>query len=280
MSRFRANFFHGVTAKHDPRFKNKIHHEKLDFPANVTASLEMSGINIFSFEQWVKAEVEKYTKDDLVPGMVQGFLEGKVVKSQELGKMLQPFLNDHTTDFVSRLWDLLVDAKDNGTGIPSLFIEQSRKELEEREKQFNAIREKAQQMSASSESSDYDSDSVSIPNVQKSNEIDETNDDIQSQKIPVYSNNNDNDNNNEIQTNEMVNKNAQSGDSDDAESSSKSSYSGSDSESSSSRSSYSSSSDSYDHKRRRHSRNRHHKHHRRRPHHHHRRRHHKYRRHH
>ena len=276
MSRFRANFFHGVTAKHDPRFKNKIHHEKLDFPANVTASLEMSGINIFSFEQWVKAEVEKYTKDDLVPGMVQGFLEGKVVKSQELGKMLQPFLNDHTTDFVSRLWDLLIDAKDNGTGIPSLFIEQSRKELEEREKQFNAIREKAQQMSASSESSDYDSDSVSIPNVQKSNEIDETNDDIQSQKIPVYSNNNDN----IIQTNEMVNKNAQSGDSDHAESSSKSSYSGSDSESSSSRSSYSSSSDSYDHKRRKHSRNRHHKHHRRRPHHHHRRRHHKYRRHH
>lgn len=150
----RANFFHGVTAKNDPRFKGKMVREVIDYPPNVTESIETEKINAMSFEEWIQKEISKYTDDELIPGIVQGYLEGKEIDSQDLGRTLKPFIGlEHTKEFVSRLWDLLLDAQSNELGIPSAFLEQSKQEIEEKNKQFARVRELIQESSSSSSSS-------------------------------------------------------------------------------------------------------------------------------
>ena len=149
----RANFFHGVTAKNDPRFKGKMVREVINYPPNVTESINTEKINVMTFEKWIKEEISKYTEDELIPGIVQGFLEGKEIDSQELGRTLKPFIGlDHTIEFVSHLWDLLLDAQSNELGIPTVFLEQSKRNIEEKTKQVAAVRELMQNSSSSSSS--------------------------------------------------------------------------------------------------------------------------------
>ena len=145
----RANFFHGVTAKNDPRFKGKMVQEVINYPPNVTESIETEKINTMSFEEWIKEELSKYTDDELISGIVQGFLDEKEIKSQDMGRMLKPFLGlDHTVEFISNLWKLLVDAQSNELGIPTEFVERSKHAIDEKMKQVAAVRRIIQKLSS------------------------------------------------------------------------------------------------------------------------------------
>ena len=141
----------GVSAKHDPRFHKD--EEKIALPENVGESLETNSINVNALENWVMKELAKYTDDDFLSDIVMGFIRGKTLNSQDLAKTIQPTLGDKTGEFVSSLWDLLVDAKSNELGIPSVILEQSRKAIEASAK----MREEGENRAVESYSDSYSS---------------------------------------------------------------------------------------------------------------------------
>ncbi|OHT02176.1 hypothetical protein TRFO_30843 [Tritrichomonas foetus] len=163
--RTRANFFHGVTAKNDPRFKGKFVEEEIVFPPNVTEFIERKNINVNAFEEIVKNELSKYTDDEFLADMVVGFLENPIIKSQEMGQMLKPSLKEKTVEFISKLWDLLIEANENGIGVPASIIEQRKQLIEEKMKIAEAVRKRIQNSSSSdSLTTSSSDDEIHIPN--------------------------------------------------------------------------------------------------------------------
>jgi hypothetical protein len=116
--------FRGVFPKHDPRFRTKL--KEFQFPSFVRLPVSIEGINPDSFETWVRRELTKHTEDDFLPDIVLGFLRGKTLDPQELARALEPVLGDRTVAFVISLWPLVLDAKRNELGIPSVILEESR----------------------------------------------------------------------------------------------------------------------------------------------------------
>lgn len=149
----RSKFLRTVPLKDDPRFKGKIKEDIFDFPSDVTESISTENINVNSMENWIAKEISKYIDDDFVPDLVIGFLQDEKIKSNELAKNLKPYLEDNTVPFITELWKLLLDAQNNELGIPSIILEESKRAIQERILQNQAIKEKLNQNSDDSSSS-------------------------------------------------------------------------------------------------------------------------------
>jgi hypothetical protein len=88
--------------------------------------LEIDGINADAFDAWVRRELAHHTTDDFLPDIVIGFLRGKTIDPQDLARTLEPAIGDRTAEFVIQLWPLLLDAKTNALGVPSVILAESR----------------------------------------------------------------------------------------------------------------------------------------------------------
>jgi hypothetical protein len=127
----------GISIKTDPRVRTRP--PEIELPSSVTDFVETEAINVSCFEPWISRELAPLTDDDFMADLVMGFLKGKVVHSQELAASLQPTLGDATVHFVSKLWALLLDAKNSELGIPGAIMEESEKGIIERRKNLGSM---------------------------------------------------------------------------------------------------------------------------------------------
>ena len=181
-------YYHGVSIEKDPRLKAKLNEDIIRYPQNVTEKLSISNINYEAFLPWITRELKKYTEDDFLPEIVVVFLQSDEIDSQELGRNLQPDLKENTVGFVSALWDLLIDAENNGIGIPKVILDETKNEIEEKMKKNMLINKKLNE-ETSSDSSSSDTYSSEDESDKKTNIHEEIKEDESDKKVNGHEDN-------------------------------------------------------------------------------------------
>ena len=96
--------------------------------------MDAKKINIPVIEKWVVLKMQEILgfDDDVIVGMVMNTLQdsGKPIVRNEMHLNLTGFLDKNTSVFMKELWELLISAQEEPTGIPRKFLDAKAKELE------------------------------------------------------------------------------------------------------------------------------------------------------
>lgn len=135
-----ASGFRGTSVEQDGRWGKA--EEKLmaemakngKFSPVLDTKVNMKKINIDVISKWIAQKIIQIMKkeDDVLINMVINILQGPEVIGKRMQVMLTPFLDKDTQKFMDELWGLLIDAQNQESGIPSLFIEQKKQEIKAR----------------------------------------------------------------------------------------------------------------------------------------------------
>ncbi|ETW06809.1 hypothetical protein H310_02959 [Aphanomyces invadans] len=133
-----ANFFRGTTLDQDSRFFNK--HKKLlarmEFPACFKHKVDISKVNKEVMHQWITEKITQVLgfEDEIVVSTAINLLEPThhldPLDPKEMQVALTGFLEGDASSFMEELWNLLVSAQENPTGIPQVFLDKKKKEME------------------------------------------------------------------------------------------------------------------------------------------------------
>ncbi|OQS05623.1 hypothetical protein THRCLA_02277, partial [Thraustotheca clavata] len=147
-----ANFFRGTSLDQDSRFFN--HHKKLlakmKFPASFGQKVNIAKVNKDVIHQWVTEKIQEVLgfEDDIVISMACNLLEPpnplEPLDPKEMQVALTGFLEGDAAAFMKELWELLLSAQENPTGIPQIFLERKKKEMELKRAAEAHAREKLQ----------------------------------------------------------------------------------------------------------------------------------------
>ncbi|KAH9118144.1 hypothetical protein LEN26_002897 [Aphanomyces euteiches] len=139
-----ANFFRGTTLDQDSRFFNKHKKlmEKMDFPKCFKHKVDISKVNKEVMNQWITEKITELLgfEDDIVVSTAINLLEPphhlEALNPKEMQVALTGFLEGDAYAFMDELWTLLLSAQENPTGIPQVFLDKKKKEMEaKREKE-------------------------------------------------------------------------------------------------------------------------------------------------
>ncbi|OQR87233.1 serine/arginine repetitive matrix protein [Achlya hypogyna] len=148
-----ANFFRGTSLDQDSRFFN--HHKKLlarmKFPASFGQKVHLAKINKEVIHQWITEKIHEVLgfEDDIVTSMAINLLEPanplEPLDPKEMQVALTGFLETDAAAFMEELWNLLLSAQENPTGIPQIFLDKKKREMEQKRAAEQQQREKLQQ---------------------------------------------------------------------------------------------------------------------------------------
>ena len=110
---------------------------KVDFPPSFSTRVDMSKVQMEAMKPWITAEVTKYLgfDDEVVIGYIEGQLQETPVDPKTMQVNLTGFLEKHTSSFMSDLWNLLLSAQANPTGIPTQFLNKKKEELRQKKEE-------------------------------------------------------------------------------------------------------------------------------------------------
>ncbi|KAL4538631.1 hypothetical protein Ndes2526B_g03075 [Nannochloris sp. 'desiccata'] len=147
-----GNAFRGVSAEQDARFGNK--EKKLlkslakTFPPEYSVKVDMNKINWEAMKVWIAKRLTELlggVEDDVLIGYVFEQLEGKKAVDPRLLQInLTGFLERNTSCFCSELWNLLISAANNPSGIPQKFLDEKAAEMQERNVERQKMQERLQ----------------------------------------------------------------------------------------------------------------------------------------
>lgn len=139
----------------DPRFhdKDKQLLQSTDWPAIFSHKVTLSKVQIPALEPWIARRVAGLlgVEDDILVGLVMGYLQEKDVDPKRMHINLTPFLEGKTGDFVLELWTMLLSAQENSLGIPKQVIEERKAELLKERRIIEAKLEQIRQTQATDE---------------------------------------------------------------------------------------------------------------------------------
>lgn len=139
----------------DPRFhdKDKQLLQSTDWPALFSHKVTLSKVQIPALEPWISRRVSSLlgVEDDILVGLVMGYLQEKDLDPKRLHINLTPFLEGRTGDFVLELWKMLLSAQENSLGIPKQVIEERKTELLRERRIIEAKLEQIRQIQATDE---------------------------------------------------------------------------------------------------------------------------------
>ena len=128
--------FRGVSAAQDGRFsdKDKKLLKSTKFPDSFNTRVDMAKVQLEVIRPWIHQELKKYlgVEDDILKGYVESQLESKPLDPKQMQLTLTGFLEKNTSAFMRDLWDLLLSAQANKTGIPKVFLDRKNEELRQK----------------------------------------------------------------------------------------------------------------------------------------------------
>ncbi len=147
-----GNAFRGVSAEQDARFGNK--EKKLlksmakQFPPEYKIKVDMAKVNWEAMKVWISKRLIELlggVEDDVLIGYVFEQLEGKKEVDPRLLQInLTGFLERNTSLFCHELWNLLISAASNPSGIPQKFLDEKAAEMQERNAERQRMQERLQ----------------------------------------------------------------------------------------------------------------------------------------
>ncbi|WFD32341.1 hypothetical protein MSPP1_003386 [Malassezia sp. CBS 17886] len=147
--------FHGVSVEQDARFNDK--EEKLlrttKFPSIYSEQVDTAKVSMQVLRPWIVERVEQLLgfEDDVLVEYVAGLLETE--KHPDPRKMqiyLTGFLEGKTRLFMTELWRLLVSAQRSVGGIPRAFVEQKKREMDQKRSDSASVMDEVRRRAAAS----------------------------------------------------------------------------------------------------------------------------------
>ncbi|CAD8063856.1 unnamed protein product [Paramecium sonneborni] len=146
-----GNFFKGTSTDQDSRFGDK--ERKLimnkQWPEVFNRKLNMKNIDLSVIKPWIEKKMIQYIgiEDEVVQRQIINYLEQqsedirgpdpKVLSIQIMG-----YFEKNTLPFMTELWNLLVDAEGQDSGIPNQLLDSKKVEYEEKKKELQRLQER------------------------------------------------------------------------------------------------------------------------------------------
>ncbi|KAK8928423.1 hypothetical protein KSP39_PZI017603 [Platanthera zijinensis] len=137
-----GGFFRGTSADQDTRFSNK--QAKLlksqKFPPELDHLVDMTKVKMDVIRPWIATRATELLgfEDEVLINFVYGLLDVKLVDGKKIQIQLTGFMEKNTSKFMKELWNLLLSAQNNVSGVPQQFLdakeEEQRKMKEENDK--------------------------------------------------------------------------------------------------------------------------------------------------
>ncbi|KAI0724881.1 PWI domain-containing protein [Fomitopsis betulina] len=131
-----AGFFKGTSADQDRRFSDKELKllKTMKFPVEFEKKVDMRKVNLSVIRPWVVKKIVELVgfEDEVVVEYAMGLLEDDSQPTPDPRKMqinLTGFLTKHTTEFMTSLWKLLIEAQESPAGVPQTFVEEKKAEM-------------------------------------------------------------------------------------------------------------------------------------------------------
>lgn len=120
------------------------------FPKCFDDKVDLRKVQLEVVHQWVHERVTQLLgfEDDIVASLVVNLLEPKVderLDPRQLQVAITGFLESDAPAFAQELWELLLSAQANPTGIPTQLLEQKKRELEQLASEKEKLRQVLEQ---------------------------------------------------------------------------------------------------------------------------------------
>ncbi|RKP24452.1 PWI domain-containing protein [Syncephalis pseudoplumigaleata] len=126
----------GTSADQDARFSNKQKKllKSMTFPASFKKKVDIAKVNVELMQPWIAKRIKELLgfEDEVVTEFVYGMLAEKDLDPRRIQIDLTGFLEDKAPQFVTELWDMLLSAQENVGGIPTLLLEEKKREIMEK----------------------------------------------------------------------------------------------------------------------------------------------------
>lgn len=118
----------------------------MSFPSSFSQSVNLAKVQRDVINQWITERITQVLgfEDEIVISMVINLLEPKVdekLDPRQLQIAITGFLEKETPTFMEELWDLLLSAQANPTGIPTAILEKKKQELQQLAKEKDQLRD-------------------------------------------------------------------------------------------------------------------------------------------
>lgn len=138
-----GNHFRGVSIDQDGRFKNKTNKMKkeLKFPENFSKKVDLKKVKLSLIETWIEKRTTELlgVEDDILVNYIMELLIPDV-DPKEMHINVMGFLEENTGKFMEELWNLLVEASESKSGVPSSLLKEEKVQLEQEKKIQEKIR--------------------------------------------------------------------------------------------------------------------------------------------
>lgn len=138
-----GGFFRGTSADQDTRFSNKQakllksqkFHPELEHLVNITK------VKMDVMKPWIAKRVTELLgfEDEVLINFIYGLLDGKEVNGKEIQISLTGFMEKSTGKFMKELWQLLLSAQNNASGVPQQFLDAKEEETKNKQAESDRI---------------------------------------------------------------------------------------------------------------------------------------------
>ena len=105
------------------------------FSAILETKVNLKKINLDVISKWIHEKIVELVnfEDEILINLIVNMLQGEEVDGKVLQLNITGFLGKESKAFVEELWTLMLDAMNQPSGIPSLFIERKKQEILKRQ---------------------------------------------------------------------------------------------------------------------------------------------------
>ncbi|GJN08324.1 hypothetical protein PR202_ga26231 [Eleusine coracana subsp. coracana] len=137
----------GTSADQDTRFSNK--QAKLlksqKFPPELDHLVDMSKVKMDVMKPWIAKRVTDLGfEDEVLINFIYGLLEEKEADGKKIQIQLTGFMEKNTVKFMKELWNLLLSAQQNASGVPQQFLDAKEAEIQQRKAEDDRIAQEIQ----------------------------------------------------------------------------------------------------------------------------------------